>query len=210
MTGPISNYFEDGINFYEQEDYAQAVEAFTKALRLSLGDLAEIHYLRGMCYAFLEAYDKALLDFNESLHHNPYFADVYNERGNLLRLREDYQRAIQDYNGAITIDPEHYAAYYNRALAYEKMGQFDEAQSDLSDAIEINPGIAQCYEVRGRIRALIKDYDGAIADLQRYLRMGGGREFDNHSEIQSFIINLRINRFLSRFVPSRFLPGHRI
>lgn len=210
MTTPISNYYEDGIIYYEQGNYVHAVEALTKAIRLSLGDLAEAHFYRGLCYAYLEAYDKAMADFNEALHYNAYFADAYNERGNLLRLQEDYQLAVQDYNGAITIDPEHYAAYYNRALAYEKLRMFVEAEADLSDAIEINPSIAQCYEVRGRIRALLKDYDAAISDLQYYLQIGGGREFDNHSEIQSFIINLRINRFLSRFVPVRFLPGHRI
>jgi tetratricopeptide (TPR) repeat protein len=210
MTTPISNYFEDGIAYYEQGDYVHAVEALTKAIRLSLGDLAEAYFYRGLCYAYLEAYDKAMIDFNEALQHNAYFADVYNERGNLLRLQEDYQLAIQDYNGAITIDPEHYAAYYNRALAYEKLSLFTEAETDLSAAIEIDASVTQCYEVRGRIRALLKNYDAAIADLQDYLQMGGGHEFDNQSEVQSFIINLRINRFLSRFIPARFLPSLRI
>ena len=127
MTTPISNYFEDGILAYEQENYIAALEAFTKAIRLSLGDLAEAHLFRGLSYAYLEAYDKAMADFNEAIHHNPYLADAYNERGTLLRLREDYQLAIQDYHAALTIDPEHYAAYYNRALAFEKLNLFVEA-----------------------------------------------------------------------------------
>jgi tetratricopeptide (TPR) repeat protein len=183
---------------------------FTKALRLSLGDLAETYFYRGICYAYLGAYDKSMNDFNEALRRNPYIADAYNERGNLLRIDEDFERAIHDYDAAIAIDSAHYAAYYNRALSYEKLAQFAEAESDLTQCIELNPEIVTAYEVRGRMRALLQDYNGAIADLQLYLRMGGGHEYDNHSEIQSFIINLRFNKFLSHFIPRRFLVGNRL
>lgn len=210
MTSPIETYFEVGIAHFEAGEHAHAVDMFTKALRLSLGDLAEAHLYRGSSYAFLGAYDKAMDDFNEALRRNPYLADAYNERGNLLRMQEAYEQAIHDYEAAVTMDSAHYAAYYNRALAYEKMGHYVEAESDLTQTIELNPSIAPSYEMRGRVRAVMQNYDGAIADLKRYLRMGGGHEYDNHSEIQSFIINLRINKFLSRFVPHRFLIGNRL
>ncbi|MDQ7027247.1 MAG: tetratricopeptide repeat protein [Anaerolineae bacterium] len=210
MTSPIETYFELGMAHFEARDYAHAVDMFTKALRLSLGDLAETYLYRGNSYAFLGAYDKAMDDFNEALRHNPYLADAYNERGNLLRMQAAYEEAIQDYDAAVTIDSAHYAVYYNRALAYEKIGQYVKAESDLTQAIELNPSIAPSYEMRGQLRAMMQNYDGAIADLKRYLRMGGGHEYDNHSEIQSFIINLRINKFLSRFVPHRFLIGNRL
>ena len=210
MTSPIETYFELGMAHFEAGEYAHAVDMFTKALRLSLGDLAETHLYRGISYAFLAAYDKAMDDFNETLRRNPYLADAYNERGNLLRMSEDYERAINDYDAAITLDSAHFAAYYNRALAYEKIGQYAAADSDLTQTIELNPGIATTYEVRGRVRAMLQNYSGAIEDLERYLRMGGGREYDNHSEVQSFIINLRINKFLSYFVPRRLLIGNRL
>lgn len=204
---PVDNYFEQGLEYYETGQYAEAIDMLTRALRLSLGDLAEILLYRGMAYAYLEAYDRAMQDFGAALDRNPYLADAYNERGSLFNLLEQPERAILDLDAAIRIEPAHYAAYYNRAIAHEKLGHFSEAEADLSATIELNPGIAAAYETRGRIRVIVQDYAGAIADLERFLRMGGGREFDNQSEIQSLILSLKMNRFFSRFIPVRFLPG---
>lgn len=210
MTAPISNYFDEGKAFFDNGEYEQAIETFTKALRLSLGDLAETHLYRGICYAYLEAFDRAMSDFNDALRKNPYLADAYNERGNLYRMDTQYQLAVDDYNAAITIDDAHYAAYYNRALAYEKLKQLPEAEADLSRAIELNPDIIACYEARGRVRTELKLYGGAISDYSHFLEIGGGYEYDNQSEVQSLIITLRINHFLSRFIPPRFLPDARL
>lgn len=205
----LDDYFEQGLILFEAGDYAPAVEQFTKALRLSLGDLAETLLYRGICYAYLEAYDKAMADFTGALQRNPYYPDAYNERGNLLRLEGRAEAAIADYTVALRLDGKHYAAYYNRALAYEMVGNYEAAAADLNQIIELNPTIAPAYEVRGRVRANLRDFSGAIADLERYLRMGGGREYDNQSEIQSFIINLRVGRILSYVIPVRFIPGLR-
>lgn len=202
-------YFERGMKHYEAKEFAQAVEMFTKAMRLSLGDLAETALYRGLCYAYLEAYDRALNDFHESIRRNPYLPDAYNERGTLYRLQGDYQLALDDYDAALHLDNSHYAAYYNRALTHEQLGNFQAAVEDLTHALELAPTLSQAYEARGRIRALLDDYDGAIFDLQRYLRMGGGEEFDNHSEVLSYLITLRFNKFLSRFIPARYLPRRR-
>ncbi|MGB7339689.1 MAG: tetratricopeptide repeat protein [Phototrophicaceae bacterium] len=210
MTAPISSYFDDGMRFFEEGHYEQAIELFTKALRLSLGDLAQTHLYRGISYAYLDAFDKALNDFNNALRKNPYIADAYNERGNLYRLSDDYQLALDDYDAAIAIDKAHYAAYYNRALTHEKMGQLTAADSDLSHAIGLQADIPAFYEARGRIRVEIKNYDGAIADYEQFLALGGGHEYDNESDVQSLMIALRINHFLSRFIPTRFLPNTRL
>lgn len=210
MTAPISSYFDDGMRFFEEGQYEQAIELFTKALRLSLGDLAETHLYRGISYAYLDAYDKAMNDFNNALRKNPYIADAYNERGNLYRLSEDYHLALDDYDATIAIDKTHYAAYYHRALTKEKIGNLVEAESDLTLAIQLQNDVPAFYEARGRIRVEIKKFDGAIADYQQFLALGGGRDYDNESDVQSLMIALRINHFLSRFIPTRFLPNARL
>lgn len=210
MSQPTRTYFNKGMDCYNAGEYTAALEFFTNALRLSLGDLAQAALYRGLCYAYLEEYDKALADFNQALNYDVYLADAYNERGSIYRMRGHLNEALEDYNRALHLDDRHYAAYYNRGLTLEALSRYQEAERDLSSAIELNPSIATIYEVRGRLRALLQDYDGAISDLQRYLRMGGGRTYDNHSEVQSFILNLRLNKLLSRIIPARFLLGNRL
>jgi tetratricopeptide (TPR) repeat protein len=192
------NYFEQGVNALATQDYAAAVDALTRAYRLSLGDLAEVLLYRGEAYFCLGEYDRALEDFEESIDRNPRNPEAYNEHGNVLRFQGNYNAAIQDYSGALTLDPAHYEAWYNRALAYEAIGQSKEAESDLTHALELNPEILAAYEMRGRLRAARHDYTGAIDDFGHYLKMGGGREYDNQSEIQSQLITLRLTRFVLR------------
>lgn len=210
MSQPINNYFTQGLLHYDDGAYENAIDYFTRGIKLSLGDLAQLYLYRGMAYAYLLAYDRALADFNAALRRDPYLADAYNERGNILRIREQYRDAIEDYTAAIHLDNAHEAAYYNRGLTHELLGQYYEAEEDFNRAIELMPEIAPAYEARGRVRAVRQNFHGAIQDLEHYLRMGGGREFDNHSEIQSFILNLRLNKFLSRFLPAKLLPGNRV
>ena len=95
---------------------------------------------------------------------------------------------------AINIDPTFYEAYYNRALAYEEQKHYAEAEDDLTHTLALNPMVSQAYEARGRVRAALHNYDGAIEDLTRYLRVGAGHKYDNHSEVQGFVISLRIQR----------------
>ena len=203
MTAPPTNYYEEGLAQLDAGNYSQAIDALSKALRLSLGDLASILMYRGIAYASLNDEARAMADFNAAIQRNPYLADVYNERGNLLVSQSNFEAAIVDYSMTLTLEPEHAEAAYNRALAYESLKQYVSARKDLDLSITLQPEFIQAYEVRGRVRAELDDIDGAIRDLKHYLRRGGGRYYDNHSEIQSFLVNLRVMQFFSRLLPFR-------
>mgnify|MGYP005836958709 CR=1 FL=1 len=196
----MDNYFDTGLAHLENDEYPEAISAFTKALRLALGDLAEILMYRGVAYAYTGDFVRAHADLLESLTQNPHYPEAYNERGNVYRMQRAYRDALQDYSSALMLDENFVEARYNRGLCYEELGMYSEAERDLTLVIQHNPGIAPAHEARGRVRALMRRYDDAIADYQRYLRMGGGREYDNHSEVQATIITLRLQKWLRRLL----------
>lgn len=194
MVKHLDNYFEHGLRLMEAGDFEQAVAMFDSAIKLGLGDIAEMYVCRGEALAYLGQWQEAEDSINEALRLRPYMATAYNERGNVRRFQGDYEKAIGDYTTAVHIEPTYHEAYYNRALAYEERHRFAEAEVDLTLTLELNPDILQAYEVRGRVRASQHKFDAAIDDLAHYLRVGGGRQYDNHSEIQGHLLSLRLQR----------------
>jgi tetratricopeptide (TPR) repeat protein len=195
-----SSYVLEGRARLDEGEYAAAVEAFSKALRLGLGDMAGIYVQRGEAYAYLEQWHDALADFQQALQEDPYHGDAYCERGSLRRFLGDLEGALEDYNVTLRIDHEHLAALYNRAQVHEALGDMPAAEADLSHSIMLDPGMAPAYEARARVRAALGEDDGAIDDYRRYLRMGGGRDYDNQGEIRAQLLLLVLRRGWRRVV----------
>lgn len=196
----MDNYYEEGLAHLSKRDYLAAIEAFSKAIRLTLGDIADVYLARSEAYGYLGQWEQAIADCNIALQHSPYRADLYNQRANLRRFYGDLAGAIEDHTMALRIEPAFYEAYYNRALAYEELRQYPLAEADLTETIRLNPGTAPAYEARGRVRAAMHKDLEAIEDYQRYLRMGGGREYDNHGEVLSAIWSLRLRLWMRRLL----------
>ncbi len=190
------SYFAQGLRLLDRGDYEGAVAMFDDALKLGLGDLAEIHVCRGEALAYLGDWRAAEDSINAALQMQPYLATAYNARGNIYRTRGKLEQALRDYSTAIHIESDYDEAFYNRALAYESRRRYADAEADLSMALRINPKLGQAYEARGRARAKQFKFDLAVEDISLYLKSGAAREFDNHSEMQGYLIVLRAQRLL--------------
>ncbi len=195
------NYFEKGLQLLETGDFEGAIALFDSAIKLGLGDIAAIHVCRGEALAALGRWDAAIESIGAALTIEPYLAAAYFARGNIRTEQRAFDLAINDYTMAIHIEPEFAEAYYSRALAYEERKRYADAEVDLTRTLELNPNALGAYEARGRMRAAQFKFDEAIADLSFYLRSGGGRQFDNHSETQGYLLILRAQRLFWRLIP---------
>ncbi len=195
------NYFDAGLRLMDDGDFEGAVAMFDSAIKLGLGGLAAVYVCRGDALACLEQWAGAEQSIDDALKIEPYMAAAYNVRGDIRRAQNENDRAINDYTMAIHIEPDNEEAHFNRALAYEAVRRYADAEADLTRALRLNPELTAAYEARGRARAAQFKYDEAIADLSYYLRSGGGREYDNHSETQGYLLILRFQRLILRLIP---------
>ncbi len=202
MQAP-DNYFDAGLRLLDDGDFESAVAMFNSAINLGLGDLAAVYLCRAEALVALGRWDDALESINSALAIEPYMAAAFNERGNIRRAQRAHDQAINDYTMAIHIEPDFAVAHFNRALAYEAKHRFADAEKDMTRALKLNADLKAAYEARARVRAAQFRFDEAIADLSYYLRSGGGREFDNHSETQGYLLILRVQRLLWRLIPWR-------
>lgn len=188
------NYFEAGLRLLDAGEFEQAIAMFDSAIKLGLGDLAAAQLCRAEALSGLDRWDEALRSVNRALEIEPYLAEAYNQRGIIRRAMRQFEQAINDHTMAIHIEPEYAEAHLQRALAYEGRRRHADAEADLTRALKLNPQLKRAYEARGRARAAQFKYDEAIADLSYYLRSGGGKEYDNHSETQGYLLLLRVMR----------------
>lgn len=134
-------YFNLASEYYESQNYDEAISYYTKAL--------ENNYNHKVIY--------------------PYLTQAYYYQGLNKSNSGEYQVAIQSFNQAIELSSFNAIAYYERCKAYQNLEKYGEALADCSQAILFNSNHPHYYNQRGFIYylegkniAAIDDYDKAI------------------------------------------------
>lgn len=132
----------------------------------------ELYNKRGIAYSLKGEYDKALVDFNQSIELLPDLADSYNNRGIVYRFKGDYDRALFDYSRAIELNLDFPQAYNNRGYIYFLKKEYDKAINDYNQAIRINPGYGQCYFNRAQTYLKLGKSKQAEQDIVKARSLG--------------------------------------
>lgn len=123
--------------------------------------------MRGDNYSEIQAYDRAITDYDEAIRLKPEYAEAYNNRGYAYYWNGEAANAIADYSQAITLRPDYAYAYNNRGAAYLASGHPDQAISDFDRAIQIQPDFPQAYTNRGNAYLHKGQLDLALADFRQ-------------------------------------------
>jgi tetratricopeptide (TPR) repeat protein len=140
---PASEFLKQGLQAAQNDDYDQAISAFSKAIEADSHNPVSF-VLRGLCQTFKGDHDKAIRDFTRAIQLEPTFQlesmPVQLLRASAYQARKEYDKAIADCSEVIRAHPKLDEAYLLRASAYRAKHSNDKAILDLEEAIRIDPG----------------------------------------------------------------------
>ncbi|MBZ0300477.1 MAG: tetratricopeptide repeat protein [Anaerolineae bacterium] len=169
----------------------QALELFDKAIELMPSN-SHFYDSRGWTKYEIGNLEGALQDYNIAIDIAPSFAEAYNNRGIARKDLGDLEGALEDYTLAIHLNhPRLEWPYNNRSIVHMGKGEFWKAIIDCTVAINMNPQSANVYINRSNAYHQLGMVTEAIADLEKYLELGGGEQNNDTKEIKSLLRELK-------------------
>jgi len=169
-------YRQIGINDIQKGQYSQAVDAFNKALKESMGnvDAQELDISYYKAQAQIQAGDTkgALKTYKDLISYDKDNGKVYYLRGTLYLTLSKQKEAKKDFSEAIKTDKKEYDLYFQIYSDLSKAGLSDDANAYLTKASNLSGKNANDYAMRGKAFLLLQKYDKAKAQLEKAMKMG--------------------------------------
>lgn len=152
--------YEQGIDAYQNKDYAKTIQLFNEYLDRPARDKAldvDVHYYLALSYFKTNSHTSAVREFDEALqagHKNAGNIHWFMAKG--YTDLKAYPDALNSYNKAlplITDKPNQSKIFYERAMVYEKMGDLALAQEDLTNALTADPSNVEARKASKDISA---------------------------------------------------------
>jgi tetratricopeptide (TPR) repeat protein len=139
-----------GITLLDKGRFAEAAEAFRKALQKEPGFLAARVNL-GRAQMMLKEYDDAIRTLEMVLRADPQQTEVYTLLGNILMDRGDLKGAERRFKEGLAHRPGDTNAHNSLGLLYDRMGRDSEAIAEYEKVIAVDADYAEGYNNIGLI-----------------------------------------------------------
>jgi tetratricopeptide (TPR) repeat protein len=144
---------DQAVAFEEMGDIGQALDAASKAIRLSPHHPA-YRLLFGRLCRKAGQLDRALDEISKLEQADPTNANVLIELGQLYEERRQLDLAFEAYNRAISADGQNARACYHAGVLLKKLKAYSEAGEMLGRAVELDPRDADAMHQLAAVRAL--------------------------------------------------------
>jgi len=138
----LQGWFEDGVVFLQQQEYQQAVEAFTQAIRIN-PKMAEAYSNRGIAWKGLGDIEKAITDFTRAITLAPRLAEAYCNRAGMWYMLGKWDKAVADCEKVLSMMPDH--PYAGNQLAWIRATCPDSRFRDGAKALKLAGHVADLY-----------------------------------------------------------------
>jgi len=139
----VKNYYIDGIEALDEEDYDNAVRSFKKAIELDPANL-EFQYYLGITYARMDRNKEALEIFESIVEREPVrFLKAFFDIAALYSKQKMYQQALEALGHAEEIDPKNARVFLEKGYAYNALKEYEQAIDSFNRARELDPKLTQ-------------------------------------------------------------------
>lgn len=138
-------YVQKGDSAYEQGNYAEAIEDYTVAIKLT-PDMADAYFGRGRAYYLDNRPIRAADDLSTAIELGRDEADAYYYRAWSRIAENGFELAASDFTRALDLDPGLAGAYLGRGWALANMAQWSQSSIlYLYQKFEADPGLSVAY-----------------------------------------------------------------
>jgi len=127
---------------FKMEDYAGAIDYYTKELADNPGNLNAC-YRRGFAYGILGNHKAAVRDYSIIIRKDPEYVWAYISRGSAQTQLKQFSLALMDFDKAIELEPKNQEAYNNRGWAKYGLGDKKGACKDWKYSKKMGNGEAK-------------------------------------------------------------------
>jgi len=162
------NKFEQGILYFEQGKFEEAIEAFEAVLK-EKPDFAEGYYNLGMVFLRKGENENAEKAMAKAIEIKPDFIEAYFGLGQVYVERGEEEEALKLYQKAIEIKPNEAKIFVNLGALYFSRGEEDLALEALLKAKELDPSLPNTYYQLGLLYYKKQDLTKSVENFEKFL-----------------------------------------
>ncbi len=192
----IAFYLGENSNFVLPVSYAlplikkEKVTPLSKQPEENFFVTSEGHYLKGMTFAILDDFQKALFHLEQSIQLDPTKSHAFSQLGVLYGKLNQYQKAVDAYSTAVQMNPNDFQSYYGLGIAYIRLNQTQEAISPLVQCTKINPKFPDAHYNLGLVYQSLGQLEKAAEAYQQFIAVNPGPAWTGYNQLGSVYIKM--------------------
>ena len=144
---PVNTYALELAHLYAEHRNATALSICDKVLgKDSTHELLDPFFIKGIYYANMTQYKKAIVQFDSCIRRDWKFTDAYLEKGIALYQQKAYDTALTTFRMTIQVSNTYPDGYYWAGRCYEVKGQKDEAIRYYRQALALDKDFTEASE----------------------------------------------------------------
>ena len=193
LTSDVLNYFNSGVQFYNQRELSKAIQAYQKVIELDPTYVEAFNNL-GIIYQMLGDMDRAFGAYQKSTEINPRYEKGFNNLGILLFLKGRYEEAVEAFQKALAINSNNIESHINLGILFKKKGEWEKAIESYQKALAINPLHRETHYNMALLYEQLENLELAISHYQQFIQLSS----KSHPELV-----VKVQRHLNELIRTR-------